>query len=125
MAAYRFYPTADRRQDEIWGYTCEQWGAAQAEKYIRGLHGHIQELADRKRPWNPLSASLIVPPDLEIDVFFTRYEHHYLFFRELSDGTVGIMSILHEAMDIPVRLVEDLEGMSRKGGTEGGDAEEQ
>ncbi|VAX07454.1 hypothetical protein MNBD_GAMMA26-738 [hydrothermal vent metagenome] len=113
MANYRFYPAADQRQDEIWGYTCEQWGEAQAEKYIRGLHSHIQELADRKRLWKSLPGTLIVPPDLDIDVFFSRYEHHYLFFRELSDGAIGVMSILHEAMDIPVRLGEDLGQIDR------------
>ena len=41
-------------------------------------------------------------------VYFTRYEHHYLFFRELSDGRLGIISVLHERMDLPNRLIDDL-----------------
>ena len=44
-----------------------------------------------------------------IGVFFIRYQHHYLFFRELSDGTLGVISILHENMDIPARLRDDSE----------------
>ncbi|MCF6355624.1 MAG: type II toxin-antitoxin system RelE/ParE family toxin [Candidatus Polarisedimenticolaceae bacterium] len=113
MVGYRFYLAANQRQDEIWRYTCEQRGEAQAEKYIRGLHSHIQELAERKRPWKSLPGSLVVPPDLDIDVFFSRYESHHLFFRELSNGVIGVMSILHEAMDFPVRLGEDLGRIDR------------
>jgi plasmid stabilization system protein ParE len=40
-------------------------------------------------------------------IWFVHHEHHYLFFRELSDGHVGIISILHENMDLPARLRED------------------
>jgi len=42
-------------------------------------------------------------------IWFVRHEHHYLFFLELSDGYVGIISILHENMDLPTRLREDAE----------------
>ena len=40
-------------------------------------------------------------------VFFFRHQHHYIFFRELSDKSLGVISILHENMDIPSRLRED------------------
>jgi plasmid stabilization system protein ParE len=33
---------------------------------------------------------------------------YYLFFRKLSAGKIGIMAILHESSDLPVRLCEDL-----------------
>jgi plasmid stabilization system protein ParE len=108
VGKYLFYPAADKAQDGIWHYTRKTWGEAQAEKYIRGLHNHLQELADRQRIWRPLPNSLIVPPDLNIDAYFSKYEHHYVFFRELSNEHIGIMSILHEQMDIPVRLSIDL-----------------
>ena len=42
-------------------------------------------------------------------VFFFRHQHHYVFFRELSKGTLGVISILHENMDLPSRLKQDLE----------------
>jgi plasmid stabilization system protein ParE len=41
-------------------------------------------------------------------IFFIRYEHHYVFFRELSKGVLGVVNVLHESMDIPNRLREDL-----------------
>jgi plasmid stabilization system protein ParE len=114
MASYRFFPAADRRQDEIWEYTCKQWGENQAKQYIQGLHDHLQKLADKKIPWRPLPAGLVVPSDLDISIFFSRHEKHYIFFRELSSNAIGVLSILHGAMQIPVRLNEDLERISEK-----------
>lgn len=108
MASYRFYPAADRAQDEIWDYTLRSWGEAQAETYIRGLHDHLQKLADRKVPWRTLPRALVIPADLQNEAWFSRYRHHYVFFRLLADGDIGVMSILHEAMDLPVRLAADL-----------------
>ena len=78
MVGYKFFPPADKSQDEIWDYTHQEWGEAQADKYITGLHSHIQKLADKK-----------------------------LFM-------IGIMSILHDSMHIPVRLREDLEKITGK-----------
>jgi plasmid stabilization system protein ParE len=42
-----------------------------------------------------------------IGVYFIRRQHHYIFFRELSSGSLGVINILHENMDIPARLKED------------------
>ncbi len=109
MAGYKFYPTADKSQDAIWDYTYEEWGEAQANKYIMGLHSHIQKIADKKLLQKPIPKSLVSPADLEMEGFFSHYEKHYIFFRELGKGNIGIMSILHDSMHIPVRLREDLE----------------
>ena len=114
MATYRFFPPADRRQDEIWNYSREQWSEAQAEKYIRNLHKHLQALADRKKQWRKLPNSLIVPADLNIKIYFSQYERHYVFFRELTKDSIGIMSLLHESMDMPIRLENDLKKISDK-----------
>ncbi len=114
MAGYRFFPAADKRQDEIWRYTHEQWGEDQAKKYIRGLHDHLQKLANKDIPWHPLPTGLLVPSDLNLSIFFSRYEKHYVFFRELSSNDIGVISILHGAMQIPVRLNEDLERILKK-----------
>ena len=108
MTGYRFYPTADERQDEIWNYTLSQWGEKQAEKYIIELHEHINKLASNKLLWRSLPSNLVIPQDLSLTVYFSHYSKYYIFFRELSDGVIGIMTILHETMDIPVRLKEDL-----------------
>ena len=42
-------------------------------------------------------------------VYFIRYEHHFIFFREFPDKVIGVISILHENMDLPSRLEDDFE----------------
>ncbi|MCK5905478.1 MAG: type II toxin-antitoxin system RelE/ParE family toxin, partial [Gammaproteobacteria bacterium] len=64
MANYLFYPAADKAQDGIWVYGCDEWGEAQAEKYIRDLHLHLQELADKQVFWHKLPDRLVIPVDL-------------------------------------------------------------
>jgi len=33
-----------------------------------------------------------------VDGFFFRYERHFVYWRRLSNGDVGIVTILHERM---------------------------
>jgi plasmid stabilization system protein ParE len=40
-------------------------------------------------------------------VYFIRFERHLIFFRSLSADTVGVISVLHENMNIPMRLREE------------------
>jgi hypothetical protein len=35
-----------------------------------------------------------------------RYEHHYVFFRELSKNVLGIVNVLHENMEIPSKQLK-------------------
>lgn len=114
MSTYLFFPPADLAQDDIWLYTCQEWGEKQAEKYITGLHTHLQALAEKNKFWHHLPNSLIIPSDLDIQGYFSQYQHHYIFFRELSADTIGIMSILHENADMPVRLCSDLSKIAIK-----------
>lgn len=114
MVAYRFYPQADAAQDKIWRDTVEKWGEKQAVTYITGLHSHSQRLCEGRAIWRKLPQRLAVPPDVRREAYFSRYEHHYVFFRELDNGNLGVMSILHERMDVPVRLAEDLAALSEK-----------
>jgi plasmid stabilization system protein ParE len=99
---YLFFPAADRRQDEIWDYTLEKWGEKKAVEYIRGLHNAVSDAAGNPKLWRRLERKGFER------VFYIRYGKHFIFFRVLSGGVLGIISILHERMDIPARLKEDL-----------------
>jgi len=105
---YRFYRKADADQDSIWRYTRESWGEIQAEKYITELHAHLERLANNQNLWLNLPHQFVVPLDLDRQIYFSNYEHHYVFFRVLSEDVIGVVSILHEKMDLPVRLNQDL-----------------
>jgi toxin ParE1/3/4 len=101
--AVKIYHAAKERILEIWGYTEQTWGEEQADKYVRGLVEAINAAQSKRHLWRRVM-------DVALGgVFFIRYSHHYLFFRELSGGELGVISILHENMDIPARLSEDTE----------------
>ncbi|MBB3612546.1 type II toxin-antitoxin system RelE/ParE family toxin [Rhizobium sp. BK602] len=114
MAGYLFYPTADAAQDRIWKDTVATWGEQQAVNYIRGLHAHLQKLSETRALWRRLPGTLIIPADLRLEAYFSRYERHYVFFRILPSGKIGIMSLLHDRMDLPVRLAEDLSSLASR-----------
>ena len=88
---------------EIWHYTDKIWGEKQADRYIRGLSEAIEKAASDKYRWRKVEHEAIT------GIYFVRYEHHYIFFRELSKDVLGVVNVLHENMDIPARLKDDLE----------------
>jgi len=117
MAAYRFYPRADAAQDKIWRDTVEKWDEKQAITYITGLHAHLQRLCEERAIWRKLPQRLAIPADVKREAYFSRYEHYYVFFRELDNGDLGVMSISHERMDVPARLAEDLAALAGRVGS--------
>ena len=102
MAA-KIYQAAKDRILEIWDYTQRTWGEEQADKYVRGLVEAINAAQGKRHQWR------CVTDEALSGVIFFRHQHHYVFFRELSEGTLGVISIIHENMDIPARLREDSE----------------
>ena len=101
--AARIFQTAKERLLEIWDYTERTWGAEQADKYVQSLMEAINRAHDARHAWRPVLDNAL------IGVYFLRYQHYYIFFRELSSGGLGVINILHENMDIPARLKEDSE----------------
>lgn len=101
MASYRVQHAAGRRIDSIYIYTRGRWGQDQAERYIRGLFARFEDIAERRIAWRD------VPRELGVEGFYCRYEHHYIYWRVLSDGAVGIVTILHERMHQIERFRED------------------
>lgn len=101
---HEIFPAARRSLLEIWHYSEQHWGESQADKYIRGLHEAISKAAGDKGSWRVLGQ-----PELR-DLYYIRYEKHFIFFRLLTTGVLGVISILHEKMDIPNRLREDKAG---------------
>jgi len=104
MARYRVQEAAGRRIDDIYVYTRATWGEPQAERYIRGLFARFEDIAARRIAWRT------IPKDLGVDGFYCRYEHHYVYWRILSDGTVGIVTVLHERMHQIDRFRDDAPG---------------
>lgn len=101
MAVYRVQQAAGRRIDDIFLYTRKRWGQDQAEHYIRGLFARFEDIATRRCIWRD------IPAELGVDGFYCRYERHYIYWRILPDGAVGIVTILHERMHQIDRFRQD------------------
>jgi plasmid stabilization system protein ParE len=63
----------------------------------------VPRLRQRFRPAAPAE-----PAEFAIDGFYFRHEHHFVYWRRLSKGDIGIVTILHERMHQMDRFRDDL-----------------
>ncbi len=102
MAAFRIEEAADRRLDDIYNYTRDRWGEDQADRYLRGMFetfATFRSSGDRSRP---------VPAAFGITAFVCRYQHHFVYWRDLPGGGIGIVTILHASLQQMARFRDDL-----------------
>ena len=97
----RFEPAALVRLDEITRYTKEQWGKEQARRYSDGLFAALDGILNTTTVSRPISAKF------GMHGFYFRYERHYVYWRRLRNGDIGIVTILHERMHQLDRFRED------------------
>ena len=89
-------PRARRDLKDIWRYTVQQWGEAQADQYLYDLDREIQGLLkfpDLGTPCDPIRAG------------YRRLQvkRHLVFYRR--DGQhLEIVRVLHDAMDVKSHL---------------------
>jgi plasmid stabilization system protein ParE len=99
--AVRIQEAASLRLDDIYRYTRDRWGSEQADRYVTGLFaafGRIESHGVVSRP---------IPAEFGVDGYFFRHEHHFVYWRRLSNGDIGIVTILHERMHRIARFRED------------------
>jgi toxin ParE1/3/4 len=101
MNRFRVQDSAGHRLDEIYRYTRDAWGDAQAEHYIRGPFERFAAIAERRFPWRP------VPAEFGVDGYVCRYEQHLIYWKLLADGDIGIVTVLHERMHQIDRFRDD------------------
>lgn len=101
MAAVRVQEAASHRLDEIYRYTRHRWGTGQADRYITGLF----EAFGRIDAHGVMSRS--IPAEFGVEGYFFRYERNFVFWRRLSNGDIGIVTILHERIHRMDRFRDD------------------
>ena len=101
MTAVRVQEAASLRIDEIYQYSQDRWGTDRADAYITGLFEVFAGIAAGRAVSRP------VPAEFGVDGYFLRYEKHYIYWRTLDNGDIGIVSILHERMHQMDRFRED------------------
>ena len=100
----RVQEAASLRLDQIYRYTRDRWGSEQADRYITDLFAAFDKIERNG------VASRPIPAEFVIDGFYFRHEHHFVYWRRLSNGDVGIVTILHERMHHMDRFRDDLGG---------------
>ncbi len=100
----RIQEAASLRLDDIYRYTRDRWGEAQADRYITGIF----EAFERIDTHGVLSKP--IPAAFEVEGYFFRYEKHFVYWRRLSNGDIGIVTILHERMHQIDRFRDDFHG---------------
>lgn len=102
MAAVRIQEAASFRLDEIYRYTRDRWGIEQADRYITSLFEAFDKIETHEVVSRP------IPVEFGVDGFFFRHERHFVYWRRLSNGDVGIVTIIHERMHQIARFREDV-----------------
>lgn len=100
MTAYFLEPGADRALDEIYEYTAANWGEDQADAYLSGLFGFFAEVASKKVIWRAL------PAEFGVAGYFGKFQHHFVYWKEMRSGHIGIVAILHERMHQIDRILD-------------------
>lgn len=101
MATVLVQEAAAHRLDEIYHYTRDRWGAGQADRYIAGLFEAFERIETHAVMSRP------VPAEFGVEGYVFRYERHFVYWRRLSNGAIGIVTILHERMHQIDRFRED------------------
>jgi len=92
MPPYLILKAAGYRLDDIYRYTLGEWGKPQTDKYIRGLFQHFTDIAEETAISRP------IPAEFSVDGYVSRYEKHFVYWKTLSTGQLGIVIILHKRM---------------------------
>ena len=103
MTRIRVQEAAAARIDQIYRYTREHWGEAQADEYVTGLFDAFKGIEAGT------VASRPVPAEFGVDGYVFRYKMHFVYWKRLADGTVGIVTVLHERMHQIGRFLDDYE----------------
>lgn len=99
--AIRIQESASYRLDEIYRYTRDHWGDEQARRYISGLFESFDGIATNT------TASRPIPAEFGVEGYLFKHERHFVYWRRLLNGDIGIVTILHERMHQIDRFRED------------------
>jgi plasmid stabilization system protein ParE len=92
MKAVLVQEAASHRIDEIYRYTRDRWEFEQADRYIAGLFDAFGRIATHEVMSRP------IPAEFGVEGFFFRYQRHFVYWRKLANGDIGVVTILHERM---------------------------
>lgn len=99
--AMRVQDAAALRLEQIYRYGRDRWGEAQAERYLTGMFAAFDGIAAGTVPSRP------IPAEFGVSGYFAGYHRHFIYWRRLENGDVGIVTVLHERMHQIDRFRDD------------------
>lgn len=99
MAEFKLTNKAVEDLAKIWNYTFEVWSEDQADKQHEMLISKCQDIAD-----NPSSGRNY--QGITENLRGMKVNRHIIFYRTLSENYIEITRILHERMDLKIRISE-------------------
>ncbi|HMO76231.1 MAG TPA: type II toxin-antitoxin system RelE/ParE family toxin [Sphingopyxis sp.] len=100
-AGYVLSLAAEADLRSIIRYTREQWGDAQTRSYVARLQAGMEKLAAGRGVFRTMTA---LHPGLRM----LHCEHHYIFSLQRGDAPALVVAILHERMDLMMRVADRL-----------------
>lgn len=89
------------RIDETCLYKRDHWDKEEADRYVTGLFEAFGKIATHE------AASRPIPAEFGVAGYFFRHERHFVYWKTLGKGDIGIVTVLHERMHQIDRFRED------------------
>ena len=99
MSQYVISEKAVEDINNIWIYTAENWSVAQADRYYNLIYDEIEFIAnnfDMARDFGKIRKSYKC----------SKVKSHLIFFKKDKMNEIEVVRVLHEKMDIEIRLIE-------------------
>ena len=103
MTQFLVQTAASYRIDEIYLHAMDRWGKEKAEAYISDMFKAFEKVGTHEVLSRP------IPAEFGVDGFFFKYEFHFVYWKYLSNGAIGIVTILHERMHQIERFKDDFQ----------------
>ena len=101
MAKYHLTNKAVEDLTNIWEYTVDTWSERQADDYYNMLIASCQKITENPRLFG------LKYEEIAEGLHGYRANKHIIFYRILADGDILVIRILHQRMDLKLRLLED------------------
>ncbi len=99
---FKVLKSAGFRIDDIYVWTAQNFGIEQANSYIRELFDSFEKIERGE------SFSKPIPADFGIQGYYYRFKRHFVYWKYLESGEIGIVTVLHEKMMQISRFQEDV-----------------
>jgi plasmid stabilization system protein ParE len=104
MRSFRVQEAAADRLEEIHRRTRDRWEADQADAYVAGMFEAFAKIAAGRFPSRP------IPAEFGVEGYVSRHGEHFIYWKTLSDGDIGVVTVLHERMHRIGPFKDDLGG---------------